>query len=432
MSEKKTITQYFIFKNWQPLAFTWILMAIEIPLVSAILARGDDPQYNLAAFGISFALCLLIESPVIMMMTTSLRLVRGKNSYLKLKKFSHTLCLTMTLLMVILLLPGPYQLWSHNILHLEPKLSHLVHEALWFFLAWPGMIGYRRFYQGLLIITSSNKRIAYGTLVRFFALILSFMILSYTTKLEGVRLAALAMSLGVTCEALCIRLLVIKSIQSIKRKTQDEIPSYFEITKFYYPLALTTMIGLSAQPIASYAALHAPMSLKSLAILPVLNAFIFFFKAMCLSFQEVIISLIGEDHENHKALKNFALGLGTLLTVTFLVLAYTPLNYFWLNSISGLSNELTEFSILPLKLMVLVPLLTLYICWQRSIFIALKKTKIVTYASLSEVIAIVLSLFLLIKLTQVNGALCVMLALTIGRIASSLYLNSVRKSKMIR
>ena len=37
--------------SWWPLAGSWLLMGIEMPAVSAVIARLADPTINLAAFG---------------------------------------------------------------------------------------------------------------------------------------------------------------------------------------------------------------------------------------------------------------------------------------------------------------------------------------------------------------------------------------------
>ncbi|MGD8396518.1 MAG: hypothetical protein PVF43_13705, partial [Candidatus Eiseniibacteriota bacterium] len=58
--------------TWWPLAASWLLMGVELPLVSAVLARFPDPEIHLAAYGgIVFPLALLIEAPIIMLLAAS-------------------------------------------------------------------------------------------------------------------------------------------------------------------------------------------------------------------------------------------------------------------------------------------------------------------------------------------------------------------------
>ena len=412
---------YFILKSWQPLAITWILMALEGPFTSAMLTRGPNPEYNLAAFAITFSVALLIEAPILMMMSVSLSLVKGKNSYEKLRKFSHVISFSLSFLLFLLILPNHYAFFAKFFLDLDEKLIYLIHISLITFIPWPGFIGYRRFHQGLLIGDNKNKLLSFGTLIRFSFLTASFFILSPLNLLDGAPLAGLCLNFGVVSESLFIRFFTQKTIRKLKEKVDSPL-GYLDIISFYYPLALTTIVGLSTQPITSYVAIHAAYSLKSLAVLPFLNSFMFFFRALCLSFQEIILSLLGDQHENYDILKDFSLKLAAGLSLLFFILVHTPINFFMLQTVFGFSKDLSDFSLLPLKVMSLVPLFSVYICWRRSLFISLKKTLFSTYASFSEVFAICLTLFYLVKFTSVNGALCIGIALTMGRASSSLCL----------
>ena len=57
------VTQREIFFFWIPLAAMWLIMGIEQPLTSAFIARLADAKSNLAAYGLSYALTIIIESP---------------------------------------------------------------------------------------------------------------------------------------------------------------------------------------------------------------------------------------------------------------------------------------------------------------------------------------------------------------------------------
>ncbi len=51
-------------------------MTAEHPLISAVVARLSEPAINLAAWGIVFAICIVIQSPSTMLLAASL-LVTG-------------------------------------------------------------------------------------------------------------------------------------------------------------------------------------------------------------------------------------------------------------------------------------------------------------------------------------------------------------------
>jgi progressive ankylosis protein len=91
-----------------PLAAQWIMMALEGPFLAAIIARMGEPAFNLAAYGVAFALAILIESPVIMLMSASTALVDDAESYRRLRNFAHALNAGSTALLLFVLIPPVY------------------------------------------------------------------------------------------------------------------------------------------------------------------------------------------------------------------------------------------------------------------------------------------------------------------------------------
>src|SRR3990172_2989147 len=91
-----------VFHPWWPLAASWLLMGIELPALSAVVARLAYPEVNLAAYsGIVFPLALLIESPIIMLLAASTALSVDWASYLKLRRFMMATSGALTLLHIL-------------------------------------------------------------------------------------------------------------------------------------------------------------------------------------------------------------------------------------------------------------------------------------------------------------------------------------------
>ena len=49
---------------------------------------------------------------------------------------------------------------------LPPEIARLAHIATAILILWPAAIGYRRFYQGILVHHRLTRRVAHGTAVR--------------------------------------------------------------------------------------------------------------------------------------------------------------------------------------------------------------------------------------------------------------------------
>ena len=419
-----------IFVFWIPLAATWFMMSVEGPYIAALIARMPEPKFNLAAYGVAFSFALIIEAPIIMIMSASTALVKNFQSFNKLKNFTYASNLLITLLMLLLIVPDVFYFITENLIGLPPKVSSLTHLATTILLPWPGAIGYRRFYQGLLIRNNLTRRVAYGTIIRLASMSITALFFFLFTDVNGVVIGAAALSVAVTLEALASRLMANDIVRQLKKdKTNISNPiTYKEIYKFYYPLALTSLIGLGVQPFVTFFVGQSKMAIESLAVLPVITSFVFIFRGMGLSFQEVVIALIGEKKEGFIPLQKFGIILGSTLTAVLILFAFTPLSGFWFKTVSGLSDYLTDFATVPLMIMSIFPALTVLISIQRGLLVSSKNTKPVTIATSIEFCTIIITLLLLIHLFDVIGAIAATSAFVTGRIIANLYLVSPSKS----
>ena len=169
------------------------------------------------------------------------------------------------------------------------------------------------------------------------------------------------------------------------------------------------------------------MALESLAVLPVVTSFVFIFRALGLSYQEVIIALAGENKGDLNRLLKFAFGLAIILISILAIFAFTPLADFWFITVSGLDNVLAEFSRLPLMILFFIPALTILISIQRGLLVLSKNTKPVTVGTTTEFVTIVITLLILINYFDVVGAVAAAIGFVVGRIAANIYL--ARSSK---
>jgi O-antigen/teichoic acid export membrane protein len=417
------LTNKKIFLFWLPLAATWIMMSVEGPYLAALIARSAEPKYNLAAYGVAYSLVLIIEAPIIMIMSASIALVKGNHSFRKLRNFTYGANFLITLIMLLLIVPDIFFFITEQLIGLPENVSELTHIATMILLPWPGAIGYRRFYQGLLINKDMTRRVAYGTIIRLIAMSLTAILL-YIYDVRGVIIGATALSSGVMMEAIAIRIMsksVVRNITSTINDVDDKL-SYREIYIFYYPLALTSIIGLGVQPLVTFFVGQSRMAIESLAVLPVVTSFVFIFRALGLSYQEVVIALIGERNEGYEQLKKFALVLAASLVIVLGLFALTPLADFWFITVSGLSDSLSNLARLPLMIMFFFPALTVLISIQRGLLVSSKYTKPVTTGTITEFITIVILLFILIKLFGMIGAVAATISFVAGRIAANIYL----------
>jgi len=409
------------------LAATWLMMAMEGPFLAAIIARLPEPKFNLAAFGISFSFALLIEAPIIMIMSASTVLVVDRQAFLKLRRFTNSLNIGITMIMIIGLIPPIFYIIAEEWIGLPRNIARLTHLTSILFVPWPGSIGVRRFYQGILIRNNQIRKVAHGTVIRIFSMAFTALLLYFFFNLEGAYIGAIAASTGVFCEAVACRMMSKKIVNHLLEekfldRSRKKPLTFSFITRFYLPLALTSILALGVHPMVTFFLGKSRFPIESLAVLPVVNSLIFVFRSLGLSFQEVVITLIGKNKEHYQDLKKFAFRLSVAVVAILGLIAFTPLVKIWFGSVSGLSFELSRLAYLPTRILFVLPGLTVWISFQRGILVNTKMTTPIIWATALEVSFIVLVLLVTIFQMRFIGVVAAAYAYIIGRLAANFFL----------
>ena len=421
----ENLTRGRIFRFWLPLAATWLMMAVEGPFLAAVIARLAEPIYNLAAYGVAYSLALVVEAPVIMLLSAATALARNRASYLRLRNFTNTINASVTLAMLVTLLPPVFDRLAIDLIGLPLEVASRTHVALLILLPWPGVIGIRRFYQGVLIRNGLTRRVAYGTVARLGAMFATAGVLARFTEVEGAWVGAAALTMGVSCEAVISRLMAAGSIRSLLERPGEATgaaSSYTALSRFYYPLALTTLLSLGIHPVVTFFVGNSRASLESLAVLPVVSALVFVFRSLGLAYQEVVIALMGDNGEGYRSLRRFGLALSMAVVLGLALIAWTPLSHIWFRTISGLTEELAVFALAPTRIQTFLPGLAALLSFQRAILVVRGTTNAITIATIIEVVGVVVVLWVAISHLDAVGAVAAAAALLIGRIGANLYL----------
>ena len=330
-----------IFKVWLPLAASWLLMGMEMPILSAVVARLVDPEINLAAYGgIVFPLALIIEAPVIMLLAASTALSKDWASYKKLRNYMVLAGGLLTALHLLVALTPLYYSFAVGLLGAPVEIIEPARIGLIIMTPWTWTIAYRRLNQGVMIRFGHSNIIGIGTTVRLGMDILVLAV-GYYLKLPGIVVATSAVAAGVTAEAIYIGF----RVQPVLRVDLKPAPvvqpalTYRGFASFYLPLVMTSLLTLLILPMGSAALSRMPLALESLAVWPVVSGFIFMLRSMGVAFNEVVVALLDEPLST-KPLRRYALLLTVGTTGALLLIALTPLSRFWLVDVSALSPTL--------------------------------------------------------------------------------------------
>ena len=420
----------FIVRFWLPLAATWFMMALEGPYVAAIVARMPEAAHGLAAFGVAVSLAWLIESPIMMLLSASAALVRDRAFYLALCCFAHTLNALVTAGMLLLALPPVFDFVAERLIGLPHDIARLAHVATTAMILWPAAIGYRRFYQGILVRHHLTRRVAYGTIVRLTTMSITAAVLAFVFHFPGALVGALALLSGVILEAFASRLMAREIVRSIVERddaAEGTLLRQRDIARFYFPLALTSILAMALGPLVTFGLGRGRAPIESLAVWPVVNSMNFLFRSGGVAFQEVGIAL-----DSDREVGRTALLLGSLASLLLAVVALTPLEMVWFERLSGLSHDLARFAVWPVRILILYPALEYLASFQRARPILEHRTGVVTIAAAVEAIVLAVTLFIAIRVFGTIGAVGGAVAMLAGRLGANAYLFSAARAPAAR
>jgi hypothetical protein len=303
-------------------------------------------------------------------------------------------------------------------------MAHLTHVATALLLPWPAAIGYRRFYQGILVRHHLPRRVAYGTIVRLAAMSAVAMGLAVATDLPGAWIGSLSLCAGVIAEAAASRLMARGIVARLLAggDSAETALTMGEIGRFYFPLALTALLAIVVNPVMTFFLGRSRSPIESLAVLPVVMGLVFIFRSGAIAYQEVAVALAGVDVRREAKIARVALQLGGVSALALGGLLFTPLGRAWFTTVAGLSPALAAFALWPARVLALVPALDYMLGLQRALLVLARRTRVITAATATESAAIAAVLFVGIGVFDLVGAAAAAAAILFGRLCGNLFL----------
>jgi hypothetical protein len=421
-----------VLSTWWPLAASWLLMGCELPLVSAVMARLPDPVTSLAAYGgVVFPLSLMIEAPIIMMLSASTALSRDRPSYLLLRRFALWTAAGLTALHLAVAFTPLFEVVVGGLMHAPQGIHAAARRGLQIMTPWTLSIAYRRLQQGVMIRFGRSRAIGIGTAVRLGANAAVLGLGSLATTLPGIVVGTLAVATGVMSEALYAGLVA----RSIHRGSLPPAPVAGEpltlpaFLRFYLPLAATPLLTFFAMPLCSAGMGRMPRTVESLATWPVLNGFVFTLRSMGFALNEVVVAML--DHPGAvPALRRFTGLLATAVTSLAIVAAATPIGTVWFARVSALPAALVSLATTGLWLAAPMPALSALQSLYQGAAVHSRRTRAITESVVAALAATAVVLGIGVA-TGVTGLHAAVTAMMIGN-ATQVIVLGARTRRTIR
>jgi hypothetical protein len=418
------VTVRTVFSVWWPLAASWLLMGLELPLVSAVVARLEEPRLSLAAYGaVVFPLALMIESPIIMLLSASTALSRDAASYRLIRRFMWTVAGGLTLVHVLLAFTPLYDLVISRVMGIPDAVAEPGRIGLRMMTPWTLSIAYRRFQQGVLIRFGHSRAIGVGTMVRLGTNAVVLGAAYAHGAVPGIVAGSAAVALGVLAEAVYagIRVRPVLRDHVWPAPPAAEPLTHARFMRFYTPLMMTPILMFFAMPLTSAAMSRMPLPIESLATWPVLLGLVFALRSVSFGLNEVVVSML-ERPGAAPALRVFTARLALATSVALVAMAATPLGGLWFARASALAPELVKLAREGLWIACLLPAITAYQSLYQGTLVHAHRTRGVTEAIVVYLATVFAVLALGARFTGWPGIYVGVAATVIGNGAQTVWL----------
>ncbi len=419
MSRNRQIIQ--LWQQFIPLSLSDVTMALGDPLTTTTLAHLADPRTNIAALGVAKAIAIFCESPIIMLLHASNALAPTQASRRALWRFTLIASGTMTLLLALTAIPAIFTIVGEGWLGVVPSLSNTIRSVLIILILWPLAIGWRRYFQGLLIHCGQSNAVAQAGIVRL-TVVGGILGGGFILKANGAVVAGMSLVLGVIAEALTVTYLAQKlgATQLPELVATSELPQDLAgVWKFYAPLGGTMMLVWGARAALIGIVARAIDGEIALAAWPAAWGLVSVIANSTRMVQQIIIR--NRKLVPDRLLITFAITVGIVCSLILLLVSATPMSEAAIGGFVGNDREL----ILRVRPVLLVcAVLPLFVAVQNAIqgfLVSEGRTWVINHATGVGAIVMLGAAYLGVQSGQ-NGAMAAAVGMVLGGIIEISYL----------
>ena len=416
------LTMRRITKTWWPLAAGWILMTVEIPFLSAIIARHPDPQVHLASWGLVFSVALILASPAMMLLSASTALSRDWPSFRQVERYMWFISLFLTALHALLAFTPLFDLLVVGLLAAPAEIIEPARLGLVIMLPYVGGLAYRRFNYGLLIRFQHTRSVTLGAMVRLLTDVICVGILYLLGVQSGVMIATVTFTAGILAEAVYSGLRIRPLLENLRASPlSDQRITLDSFSKFYIPLVMTSLLMILVQPIGTAALSRMDQPLESLAVWPVIYSLIILWSSAGTAFTEAVVILL-EEPRAVTVLHNFTIRMATVMVGLLLLMNVTPMAKLWFENVASLPPEMAPIASWSLWVGLLLPGLAFLQSWYTGTLVNMRQTRGITESVAVSLIVHGGILYIGVMLGDLPGIYVGIVGLVAGHLARTVWL----------
>lgn len=413
-----------LWKQFIPLSLTDMAMALGEPVRNYAIASLPNGELNLASFGIAKSLANFFEAPIIMVLHASNALAKDIESSKKFFRFTLVFSLLLAGIFLSLSVPAVFEIVGKKVFSLSFEISDVTRKIIYSIFPFPFIIGWRRYFQGLLIQQKKNSVVAHASLIRLF-FVIAIPLLGIYLSWSGLACAIGSLIGGLVAESIYVTYFSLKYYNNsfVKSKQNSPLPkSYYALFKYYFPLGYSMMIIWGTRTLIIFMLSYAIDAKNALMLWPIIWGIVLVVSNGTRMVQQVYIA--SKEEFSKSAINTFVITVAFAFTLLLLLIIFTPWGSKIINFSMGNLSHYNSLVLSGLIYFIFFPALTTVQNILQGALILKNKTNVIGIAAMPSHLALATIAYLLITL-NVSGMIALAIALNLGLVIEILILRIV-------
>jgi O-antigen/teichoic acid export membrane protein len=389
---------------YAPLAATGLLLTATNPILTATVARSDDPIAVLAGFTVAFSLCGVLYSPLLVIQqVAATRLLEG-GDLAPVRRFATLLGVALSVVAVVIAFAAPAtEMIFHTLMGLEGRAFEEAVGALRVLWPLPILTAIKATHQGRLVAGHRTRPIAQATAVRTIGLAVTAFALAAWSG--GAWVGGVAFTVGVTIETGLLALAATPGLRDVRPTLGVEPEELGALLLFSWPLIVNVVLWWATPLIINAILARTQTPHLNIAAFAIVEAVAWFITSPVGQLQHASIALV-DCPESHARVRPMAVSVAVTMFLVLVVASVAAVRVPILSLVyGGASPELLMAAGAAFPVAALYPLLYGHRQYYQGLFIRANHPTTVGAGAILRVLSIAIGAVLLLKTQGHHGAL---------------------------
>lgn len=411
-----------------PLAITDLIIQFGAQLLNGGMARMPGATVTLAVYGLAWGIVSFLTATLSEVRQLGLTLVESHADLRMVRRIVYGISVVMTLLLGAIAFT-PIGIRVVEGLHgVDPTLGVAVREAIGWLVPTPILFGVTRLNSGLLMRVRQTKSVTYATIASIaitLLVLLAFLPAEFVTKKPillpvAVTYAGALAELGVMFYG--YRRHFLPTLDRLEPADRHSAPRTLTLSytlRFFWPLALIMAVQGVSRPLINLFVARASDGPEALAALTIVYA-LAHLPYTWLNHIKNVVPAFREEADSLRHIWRFTLVCGLVSFGSMLVLFWTPISSFLLESYIGVDPALAAHCVVPLMIFSFFPLIVAVRSYYHGIALIEHRTAAMALSGPARAAAIVIGM-LVLSLFPMESAARGIAALFLGFLAEAIF-----------